>query len=131
MYVCVCVCVSVCVCVCVSLCVCVCVSLCVYLNLNIYIQISLPAPTKLTAMMMMMMMMMMMIIVFVVWLTNKKHLALFPAETIIVSHCFIIVLQLFYKMPHCFSIETILKQMLDNYKKQLVTLVYSTLQNIL
>ena len=110
--------------------VCVCVSLCVYLNLNIYIQISLPAPTKLTAMMMMMMMMMM-IIVFVVWLTNKKHLALFPAETIIVSHCFIIVLQLFYKMPHCFSIETILKQMLDNYKKQLVTLVYSTLQNIL
>ena len=117
----------VCVCVCVSLCVCVCVSLCVYLNLNIYIQISLPAPTKLTAMMMMMMM----IIVFVVWLTNKKHLALFPAETIIVSHCFIIVLQLFYKMPHCFSIETILKQMLDNYKKQLVTLVYSTLQNIL
>ena len=119
--------VCVCVCVCVSLCVCVCVSLCVYLNLNIYIQISLPAPTKLTAMMMMMMM----IIVFVVWLTNKKHLALFPAETIIVSHCFIIVLQLFYKMPHCFSIETILKQMLDNYKKQLVTLVYSTLQNIL
>ena len=116
------------VCVCVSLCVCVCVSLCVYLNLNIYIQISLPAPTKLTAMMMMMMMM---IIVFVVWLTNKKHLALFPAETIIVSHCFIIVLQLFYKIPHCFSIETILKQMLDNYKKQLVTLVYSTLQNIL
>ena len=115
------------VCVCVCLCVSVCVSLCVYLNLNIYIQISLPAPTKLTAMMMMMMM----IIVFVVWLTNKKHLALFPAETIIVSHCFIIVLQLFYKMPHCFSIETILKQMLDNYKKQLVTLVYSTLQNIL
>ena len=125
---CLCVCVCVCLCVCMCACVCLCVSLSVYLNLNIYIQISLPAPTKLTAMMMMMMMM---IIVFLVWLTNKKHLALFPTETIIVSHCFIIVLQLFYKMPHCFSIETILKQMLDNYKKQLVTLVYSTLQNIL